>query len=184
MTSGLRHAAHPFQFCTIQIVGSCNLRPAIVYALLTFLQIIAVVATIGIDGLIIQFQDDRADPIEEETVMRHHQKCLVTTIQESLQPFNHLQIQMVRGLIENQKVGISNQHVCQSHSFLLPTTQLSHGLLQVTNLQLRQDLFGLQHLFLFTLMIKAGIQHTFRRIEDWTLFQHPYSQIASEDDLT
>ena len=116
--------------------------------------------------------------------MRHHQECLITSIQKSLQPFYHLQIQMVCRLIENQQIRVGNQHIGQSHSFLLTATQLSHGLLQIFDFQLRQNLFSFQHLFFFALVVETSIQHTFRRIEDGRLFQHAYTQIAAEDNLT
>ena len=183
MSSGLWHAAHPFQLCTIQVVGTCYLCPFVVKPFLTFLQIIAVVAAIGIDGLIVEFQNHRAYPIKEESVVRHHQQSLITTIQIPLQPLNHLQIQMVRRLIENQQVRISNQNISQGYTLLLSTAQLSHRLLQVTDLQLGENLFGLEHLFLLALMIKARVKYTFRWIKHWRLLQHTYPQVTTEDNL-
>ena len=116
--------------------------------------------------------------------MRHHEQSLVATIQISLQPLNHLQIQMVRRLIENQQVRISNQHIGEGYTLLLSTAQMSHGLLQVANFQLGENLFGLQYFLLFTLMIEASIKYTFRRIKHGRLLKHSYPQVTTEDDLT
>ena len=115
--------------------------------------------------------------------MCHHQQCFVPPCQIALQPFNHLQVEVVRGLVENQQVRFRNQHVGQCHPFLLTATELSHGLLQVAYLQLCQYLLGPQHLFLLALMVKAGINHLFFGIECRRLLQHSHFQVATEDDL-
>ena len=57
VSAGLWHATHPFQLRAIEVVGPGYLCPAVVEALLSLLQIIAVVATIGIDGLVVEFQN-------------------------------------------------------------------------------------------------------------------------------
>ena len=111
MTSGLRHSAHPLQFPSVQVVGSHDLGPCIVDAFLPFLQIICIVATISIDGTVVQLQNQVTHLVQEITVVCHHQQCFVPSCQITLQPFNHLQVEMVRGLIENQQVGFCNQHV-------------------------------------------------------------------------
>ena len=115
--------------------------------------------------------------------MRNHQQRLITTIQETLQPLDHLQVKMVCWLIQYQEIRICNQHVCQSHTFLLTSAQLSHRLLQIADLQLRQYLFGLQHLLLFTLMVKTSIKHTFMRIKNGWLFKHSHLQVTTEDNV-
>ena len=184
MASCLGHAAHPFQLRAIQVVGSGNLRPPVVDALLALFQIVAVVAAIGIDGLIVEFKDHAAYPVEEEAVVGNHEQRLVAAIQETLQPFYHLQIQMVRGLIEYQEVRIGNQHIGQGDALLLAAAQLPHRLVEVTDLQLSQYLFGLEHLLRISFMIKAGVKHAFRRVESRRLFQHAHLQVTTKDDLT
>ena len=63
MTAGLWHTTHPFQLRAIKVVGPCYLSPTVVEAFLSLLQIIAVVAAIGIDGLVVEFQDYRTDTV-------------------------------------------------------------------------------------------------------------------------
>ena len=111
MTSGLRHSAHPLQFPSVQVVGPHDFSPCIVDAFLPFLQIIRIVATVSIDGTVVQLQNQVTHLVQEITVVCHHQQCFVPSCQITLQPFNHLQIEMVRGLVENQQVGFCNQHV-------------------------------------------------------------------------
>ena len=183
MTSGLRHTAHPLQFRTIEIISPGYLRLAVVDTLLTFLQIVAIVTAIGIDGPVVELQDHGAHPVQEESVVGHHQQRLVAPVQESLQPLYHLQVQVVRGLVENQQVGVGNQHISQRHALLLSSAQLSHGLVEVSYLQLRQDLLGLEHLLRVTLMIETRIEHALHRVEHRRLFQHPHLQVPAEDDV-
>ena len=99
MSSGLWHPSHPFQFRAIKVVGTSDLGPFIIDALLPLFQIITVVAPIGIDSLIIEFKDDRAYTIQEETVVGHHQEGLIPPPQIALQPLNHLQIEMICRLV-------------------------------------------------------------------------------------
>ena len=116
--------------------------------------------------------------------MSNHQQGLIPSVQETLQPLDHLQVEMVRRLIKNQQIRIGNQHIRQSYTLLLSTTQLSHRLLQVTDLQLCQDLFGLEHSLWISLMVETGIEDTFRWIKYRRLFQHAHTKITTKDNLT
>ena len=183
MTSCLRHSAHPFQLPSVQVVGSHDLSPRIVDTLLSFLQIIRIVAAVSIDGTVVQLQNQVTHLVQEITVVCHHQQCFVPPCQIALQPFNHLQVEVVRGLIENQQVRFGNQYVGQRHPFLLTAAELSHGLLQVAYLQLCQYLLGPQHLLLFPLVIETSVNHLLFGIEHRRLLQHGHFQVATEDDL-
>ena len=184
MTARLRHAAHPLQFGAIQVIGTRYLCPAVVDTLLPFLQIVAVVATIGVHGLVVELQDHRAHTVQEETVVGHHQQGFVATVQIALQPLNHLEVQVVGRLIEYQQVGIGNEHVCQRHTLLLSAAQLPHGLLQVAYLQLCEHLLGLQHLLGVALVVETGIEHALVGVKVGCLFQHAHTQVTTEDDVT
>ena len=52
--------AHTVQFLAIQVIGPCYLRPRVVDALLALLQIVGVVAAVGIDRLVVDLQDQVA----------------------------------------------------------------------------------------------------------------------------
>ena len=116
--------------------------------------------------------------------MGHHQQRLVASLQIALQPLNHLQVQMVGRLVEDDEVRFRQQHVGQCHTLLLSTRQLSHGLLQVANFQLRQYLLGLQHLLWVALMIETRIEHALLRIEHRRLLQHSHLQVTTEHNVT
>ena len=81
---------------------------------------------------------------------------------------------MVGGLVENQQVGLGDEHVGQGHALLLSAAELTHGLLQVAYLQLCQDLLGLEHLLSLALMVEAGIEHRLVRVEPWRLLQYAH----------
>ena len=72
MATCLWHASHPFQLRTVQIVGTRHFSTTIVDTLLTFLQIIGIVTTVGVDGLVVQFKNNGAHTIQKETIMRYH----------------------------------------------------------------------------------------------------------------
>ena len=108
MSAGLRHATHPLQFCTVEVIGTSYLRPTVINTFLALLQIVAVIAAIGVDGLVVELEDDRTDTVEEETVVGDHQQCLVATAEETLQPLDHLKVEVVRRFVEDQKVGFGD----------------------------------------------------------------------------
>ena len=77
MSTCLWLSAHPFQFATIQIVGTLYFGTCGVDALLTFLHIVAEVAAIGIYGMVVEFENEVAHAVEEVAVVCHHQERLV-----------------------------------------------------------------------------------------------------------
>ena len=184
MSTGLRHPSHPLQLRAVEIVGTGDLCPAVVDTLLTLLKVVTVVAPIGIDGLVVEFEDDGAYTVEEEPVVGDHQQRLIAPAKETLQPLDHLKVEVVRRLVEDQQVGLGDEHVGQCHALLLSARELSHRLLQVADLQLGEDLLGFQHLLLISLMIEAGIEDTLGGIEDGRLFEHTHPQVTTEDDVS
>ncbi len=182
--ASLWHAAHPLQLGAVEIVGPCDFRPLVVYPLLAFLQVIAVVAPVGVDALIRQFEDDVAHMVEEVAVVGHHEQGEGGAAQISLQPDNHLKVQMVGRLVKQQKVGVVEQGVGQGHPLLLTAAQLSHGLLQVGDVELRQDLLGPQDLFLIALMVEASVKHRLFGVELRRLLQVANLQSVAPDDGT
>ena len=55
MSAGLWHTAHPFQFCTVQVVGAGDLDIRRINTFLPFLQIITIVSFILINLTIVYF---------------------------------------------------------------------------------------------------------------------------------
>ena len=184
MTASLRLTAHPVQLSAIEILGMLDFCTQIIHALLSLFQVVNIVSTIGVDGLIVKLQDGITYLIQEETVVRYHEDGLVATVQITLQPLYHLQIKVVGRLIKHQKVRLIYQYIGESHTLLLSTTQLSHRLVHIRDMQLCEDLLCLEHLFRIILMIEAGFQHAFLWIKLRRLFQIAHLQVASIDDIT
>ena len=182
MSTGLWLTAHPFQLPAIKVLRVLNLSPKVVHALLSFLQIVGVVAAIGIDALIVELQYHVAHLVEEESVVGHHKDGLVAPVQIAFQPFYHFQVEMVGRLVEHQEVGLGYQHVGKRHTLLLSTAQLSHGLLQVGDVQLCEYLSRLEHLLGIVLVVETGIEYTLLGIKLGRLFQKAQFQVTSVDD--
>ena len=184
VSASLRLTAHPVEFPAVEILRVLYFGSQIVHSLLPLLQIVGIIAPVGVDGAVVEFQNRIAHLVQEESVVRNHEDGLVATVQITLQPFYHLQIQVVGRLIQHQEVGFRNQHISQRHSLLLSAAELSHRLFQVGNVQLGENLFCLQHLLRIILMIEACLQHTFLRIKLRRLLQIAHLQVASVDDVS
>ena len=116
---GLRHAPHPFKLSPVEVVGPGYLGPLVVYSLLAFFQIVAVVAAVGVYRVVVKLQDDVAHAVEEEAVVGDHKQRFVAPVQVALQPFYHFEVEMVGRLIQYQQVRVGDKHICQCHPFLL-----------------------------------------------------------------
>ena len=184
VSARLRLTAHPVEFPAVEILRVLYFGSQIVHSLLPLLQIISIIAAVGVDGAVVEFQNRIAHLVQEESVVRNHEDGLVSAVQITLQPLYHLQVQMVGRLVQHQEVGFRNQHIRQRHSLLLSAAELSHRLFQVGNVQLCENLFRLQHLLRIILMIEARLQHTFLRIKLRRLLQIAHLQVASVDDVS
>ena len=139
-TPGLRLTTHPIQLLAQQVVRPLHIGVNRLDTLLTFLQVIAIIAFIGIDLLSINLQDLATHPIQEIAIMRHHQDTDRRTAQVILQPFRHLQIQVVGRLIQDDQLRVGDQDIRQGHPLQLPTRELFDTLIKIMDLQLSQDL--------------------------------------------
>ena len=191
VASCLRLSSHPFQFSAVQVVGSCYFRPSVVYALLPFLKIVTVVAAICIYRLVVEFHDDIAHAVEEETVVGYHEQSLVSAAEKSLEPFYHLKVEVVCGLVKYQEVWLCDENIGESDAFLLSSTQFAHRLFEVPYLQFCEDLLCFQH-FLLSLgpvvivlyrCAEACVKNALVGVEVRRLFEIAHAETFSEDDV-
>ena len=56
--------------------------------------------------MVVEFEDDVADTVEEVAVVRHHEQRLVAALQIALKPFYHLEVEVVCRLVEDEQVGL------------------------------------------------------------------------------
>ena len=183
MASRLRHSAHPVEFLSVQVVCTCYFGARVVYALLTLLEIIAVVAAIGVYFLVVKFQYHRAHLVEEKPVVGNHEQGFVATGKEAFQPFYHVEVKMVGWLIQDKHVRVGQQYVCQCHTALLSSAQSAHLLVKVIYLKLCKYLLRTQNLRLISFMIEACIQHSVVGIKLGRLLQIANLKLASEDNI-
>ena len=61
--------------------------------------------------------------IEEVTIVRYNQYYLVVTSQEVLEPVDGLEIKVVGRFIEQQDIGVTEERLCQEHTYFLVTVQ-------------------------------------------------------------
>ena len=142
MAAGLRHPSHPLQLRAIQVVGTGNFRIGRLDALLTFFQVITVISFIRIQLAVVYLYDFRTYPVQEITVVRHHEQTQASTVQVFLQPLGHVQVEVVGRLVQNQQVRFRNQHIGQGHPLQLSAGQVSDFLGKVADFQLRENLLG------------------------------------------
>ncbi len=71
--------------------------------------------------------------------MRHHQQRQVGAGQIVLQPLNHLQVQVVGRLVQNQEVRLRDEHIGQGHTLQLSAGELRERLFEVADLQFGED---------------------------------------------
>ncbi len=76
----------------------------------------------------IEFQDLVHRPVEKPAVMSDHENRLVFLPQAVLQPLDHLCIQMVGGLIQQQELTAGNQGFGQGQPLSLSARELTDGL--------------------------------------------------------
>jgi hypothetical protein len=70
----------------------------------------------------------------------HHQQRHAAALQIAFQPFDHINVEVVGGLVENQQLGLVDHHFGESHALHLSARQLTDGLVHIDDFQLRQCL--------------------------------------------
>ena len=122
------HFSYPFQLSSKGVSILLSLTGFNLFAHRLLLYEIAVIPLIRIQNAPVQLQYFIANAIQKITIVRHQQQRQIFIAQILLQPLNHIQIQVVGRLIQNQQIGHINQNPRQSHTLLLSATQHTHRL--------------------------------------------------------
>ena len=93
---------------------------------------------------VFQFDDFIAHTLQKEPVVRHHEQRHVFLREVIFQPFDHFQIQMVCGFVQNQRIRPVDQDNRQRQPLLLAARQVFHLQFQIVQLQLEQNLLELR----------------------------------------
>ncbi len=142
--AGAGHSAHPVKLFAVKVVGAGNVGILCGDALSAFVEIVLVVAGVGIEVFAVEFKDRLAHVVEEVAVVRHHEQSLRGTLQIALEPFYHGEVEVVGRLVKHEQVGLSHQHVRQGHAFELSARKFVDGLRKIRDIEFRQDLLGAQ----------------------------------------
>ena len=113
--------------------------------------VIGVIAGVGFHAMAggIELQDGCDGVIEEGTVMRDDQGSPAEAIQPVFQPFEHGNVEMVGGFIQQQQVRVRQQQAGQRQARLLAAAELADRGVegQLCQAERCQDGFGLQPVF-------------------------------------
>ena len=179
VASCLWHASHPFQLRAVEVVSPHDFLPRLVQPFLPLLQVVGVVALVAVDGGIVHFDDGVAHAVEEVAVVCHHEQAGSGAAQVGFQPFNHLHVEVVGRLVEDEQVGFVLQHASQCHSLHHASRQLLHLLAHVGDFQLGENLLGAE----FVGMSQADVAHGEFSVVGGSLLQIAHFQAVSENHL-
>ena len=91
---------------------------------------------------------------------------------------------MVGRLVEDEEVRLVEQCIGKRHTLLLSAAELPHGLVEVRDVQLGEDLLGSEDLVGIALVIEASVEHTLLSVELRCLFQESDAYVVAIDDLS
>jgi len=96
------------------------------------------------DGAVVDVEDVRGHAVEEATVVGDHHRAALVGREEALEPADRQDVQVVRGLVEEQHVGASHEHLREEHAELKSSRERGEGVAVRThgNAQTREDRAG------------------------------------------
>ena len=97
-----------------------------------------------IDDALVQLKDLVAHLVEEVTVVGDHEQGDAGLGQVFLQPFDHLHVEVVRWLVEDEQVRVVEQHHRQGEAFHLAAGKVAYLLLVIRKLETGQHLHETQ----------------------------------------
>ncbi len=185
---GLCAPADPGKLCPQDVLPRPLLGLRDVHPLCLQGKIALVIALIGIELSLIQLHDPIADAVQEVAVMGHHQKRAPEALEVILQPLGHGPVQMVRGLIQHQKIRCGQQGGRQRHTLPLAAGQRSHLLVEVADAQPVQKLPGLRlqviNMLLTLIVTDNGLEDAVRRLKLRVLRKKADAQSPAPDNIT
>ena len=101
--------AHPVKLGAQQVAGTFHLHVLCLDAFGTLLQVVIVVTAIGEDAVLIHLQDAVADVVQEVAVVGYHQQGHTAALQVVLQPLDHVDVEVVGGLVEDEHLGLIDE---------------------------------------------------------------------------
>ena len=106
----------------------------------SFLEEIPKISLVAVQAMVVQFQDAVADIFQKVPVVGDHEKSGAHGRQPLLEPRDHVQVQVVGGLVEDQKVWGLEQHLRKRHAPFFPATERGHWAIELVKVELPQNL--------------------------------------------
>ena len=122
--AGSRSALHP---CEILLVKRRHLalrRERVVKTLLPQFQITGIARVVAVRAALVDFENLSGHLVQKIAVVRDHQKRALVVLQKILQPEDHVLVEVVGRLVENQKVRRRQNSRHQSRPLLLSAGKL------------------------------------------------------------
>ena len=102
--ASLWHAAHPLQLGAVEAAGLLDFGTLVCLALGFLLEVVFEAATVVVEVGVGQLVDVVAHMVEEVAVVGYHKDGQPLSGKIVLEPFNHVDVQMVGGLVEDKQV--------------------------------------------------------------------------------
>ena len=138
--AGAGSRPYPFEFAPEQVAHLVGLRVVVVDALLPLLEVVLVVAPVGIYRAVVEFHDRVAHPVEEVAVVGDHEQCAAAALQIAFKVFHSLDVEVVGGLVEYQEVGLEREYLAKGHPLDLSSREFLHLLVRVGEVEAGQML--------------------------------------------
>ncbi len=87
---------------------------------------VVVAAVVSDDGLVVDVGDVGADVVEEVPVVRDGDDGAVVAVEEVLEPVDGLEVEVVRGLVEEERLGVAEERLREEDADLLAALELGH----------------------------------------------------------
>ena len=128
--------------------------------LLAFNQIIGVIPFVTYRLTVFDFDDALTGPIQKITIVTDDYESQFVALQKLFEPFNGVDIEMVRRLIKQKNVRLGKQQARQSETILLTTRKFFSFKLPGVSLETEalQDRFGFGGIFEATFALKLVLQ--------------------------
>ena len=83
------HASHPVQFFAVEVLCPGNLCIRGIHSFLPLLEVILVVALVGVERFVVKFQNMVAHVVQKVAVVRYHEHRFRCALQVTFEPFYH-----------------------------------------------------------------------------------------------
>ena len=100
-------------------------------AIVLHAHIVCVVARVRRDLRMIELQDTRRNAVEEIAVMRDQENAAAIGLEKLLKPLDHTDVQMIRRLIQKEKIRLAQESLCKTDARCLSAREMTDILREI-----------------------------------------------------